>query len=328
MSPYITSAASISSLLHYLLLPEPQWNPHPWLTPIFTVFAVLQPALQTLLLAPAILLIRRKDRTPNGSFFEWTSHPDSSLDDLHDSRRLRLCDDGFPGMCAWRATDRRRAMDCCMRLIVAYLELGFPCPLPGRPIGPGDLLFIPRLLLMLAVLLGTYALLWSGRDRDKEWDWTHYAWAGAMTLAMLFSMQSTYRLQRAVRQEYVYRVALKTPSLFDSDPVVDGDALRYIATATRYNSTAFEGYRLVAAGNRQVSIPPPEMIFRSLPARSNYSSRKRAARTPKLSTCRIQRKHRRHWAKSDALDRRPRPRICARRSRKGKAHGAAFPPVR
>ena len=30
MPPYIPSAASISGLLHYLLLPEPQWNPHPW----------------------------------------------------------------------------------------------------------------------------------------------------------------------------------------------------------------------------------------------------------------------------------------------------------
>jgi hypothetical protein len=94
---------------------------------------------------------------------------------------------------------------------------------------------------MLAVLLGIYALLWSGRDDKEGWDWTHYAWAGFITLATLFSIQSTFHLQRGVRQEYAYRIALKTPSLFDVDPVVYG-------AGTRYIGSAFEGYRLVTEG--------------------------------------------------------------------------------
>ncbi len=40
MPPYVTSSASISSVLHYLFLTEPQWNPHPWHYSPFWVFAV------------------------------------------------------------------------------------------------------------------------------------------------------------------------------------------------------------------------------------------------------------------------------------------------
>lgn len=53
--PYNLAANSISALLHHLLLYEPELNPHPlWHAP--RVFAVVQPVLQNLLLAPFFLL--------------------------------------------------------------------------------------------------------------------------------------------------------------------------------------------------------------------------------------------------------------------------------
>jgi hypothetical protein len=241
MSPYVTSAASISTLLHYLFLNEPEWNPHPWHnSPL--VYSVLQPTLQMLLLAPAILLIRRKDRTPRRIILEWVGLLVASLAISTMPASYHFVLMVFPVCVLSALLIERRSVGWLIALLIGYLGIGFPMPSPNHAMGPAILLQVPRLPLMLAVVLGIYALLWSGRDNKGGWDWTHYAWAGIMTLATLFSIQSTFHLQRAVRQEYAYRIALKTPSLFDVDPVVYGAGTRYIASA-------FEGYRLVAEGN-------------------------------------------------------------------------------
>src|SRR6202050_1220553 len=72
LPPYVTASASISSVLHYLFLAEPQWNPQPWhSSPL--CYALLQPTLQVLALAPAVLLIRRHDRTPARILLEWSA---------------------------------------------------------------------------------------------------------------------------------------------------------------------------------------------------------------------------------------------------------------
>ena len=78
LPPYATASASISSVLHYLFLAEPQWNPHPWHnSPL--CYALLQPTLQMLALAPAVLLIRRSDRTPGRIALEWSALITASL---------------------------------------------------------------------------------------------------------------------------------------------------------------------------------------------------------------------------------------------------------
>ena len=240
-SPYVTSAASISTILHYLFLNEPEWNPHPWHnSPL--VYSVLQPALQMLMLAPAILLIRRKDRMPRRIILEWVGLLAASLAISTMPASYHFVLMVFPVCVLSALLIERRSVGWLIALLIAYLGIGFPMPSPNHVMGPAILLRVPRLPLMLAVLLGIYALLWSGRNDKEGQDWTHYAWAGFMTLATLFSIQSTFHLQRGVREEYAYRIALKTPSLFDVDPVVYG-------AGTRYIGSAFEGYRLVTEGD-------------------------------------------------------------------------------
>ena len=56
LPPYVLASGSLSSLLHRLFLYEPQWNPHPWLNAPLAA-AILGPLVQTLILAPAILLV-------------------------------------------------------------------------------------------------------------------------------------------------------------------------------------------------------------------------------------------------------------------------------
>jgi len=127
-------------------------------------------------------------------------------------------------------------------LLIAYLGIGLPMPSPNHQLGPTILLYIPRLPLMVAVLLGTYALLWSVGDGDSGRDWTKHAWAGLLAMAALFGIRSTFRMEQAVRQEYPNRVVLRTPSLSYIDPVIDDAGTHFIAETP-------EGYRLVSAGD-------------------------------------------------------------------------------
>lgn len=240
MPPYVPAAASISTLLHYLFLSEPEWNPHPWHnSPL--AYSVLLPALQMLLLAPAILLIRRKDQTPWRIVLEWAGLLTASLTISTIAASYNFVLMIFPACVLGALLIERGATGWLIALLTAYLGIGFPMPSPSHQMGPAVLLFIPRLPLMAAVLLGTYALLWSAGDRHVEWDWTKHAWMGLLATAALLAIRSTFRLEQAVRQEYPYRVVFRTPSLSYVDPVIDDDGTHYIAETRR-------GYRLVTAG--------------------------------------------------------------------------------
>ena len=241
MPPYIPSSASISSLLHYLLLPEPQWNPHPWLNSPM-LYAVLQPTLQMSLLAPAILLIRRNDRTSKQIILEWIALLTAALTISTIPASYNFVIMVFPVCALAVLMIQRKAYGLLISLIVAYLGIGFPTPAPGRQIGLAILFFTPRLFLMIAVLVGTYLLLWrSSGDRGVRSDWTHYAWTAFIVATVLFNVGSTLKRELAVRQEFAYRVPIETQSLSNGDPV-RADA------ATNYLEFSADGYHFVTAG--------------------------------------------------------------------------------
>lgn len=262
MPPYIPSAASISGLLHYLLLPEPQWNPHPWHnSPL--LYALLQPPLQMLLLAPAILSIRRHDRTPRRIVLEWTSLLTASLAISTIPASYNFVLMVFP-VCVLAALLIERGMNrWLLALIVAYLGIGFPMPAPGRPIGPAILLFTPRLFLMAAVLIGIYLFLWRNpRVQGAGADWSRYAWASFMVAAVLVNVHSTLLSEQTVRQEFAYRVPLETQFLLNGDPVAPGSATNYVAGSAN-------GYRLVTAGTANWVDPSPDDDLSFSPGREH-----------------------------------------------------------
>ncbi len=242
MEPYIPSSASISGLLHYLLLAEPQWNPHPWLnSPL--LYALLQPALQMVLLAPAILLIRRNDRAPEQILLEWIGLLTASLAVSTAPASYHFVLMVFPACVLAALLIKRGTNKWLLALIVAYLGIGFPMPTPGQPIGPAILFFAPRLFLMIAVLAGIYLLLWRNpRVQSSAVDWGHYAWACLMVTAVLLDVHSTFGREQAVRQEFAYRVPLKTHFLLNGEPVGTGSTANYVAGSA-------DGYRLVTTGN-------------------------------------------------------------------------------
>jgi hypothetical protein len=153
-------------------------------------------------------------------------------------------------------------------LLIAYIGIGFPVPSPSRMMGPAILLYVPRLPLMLALLAGIYLLLWRDRSLESstwEWpqyakdfsyhsrDWTHYAWAAAMTVAAILGVRSTLHLQRAVRQEFAYRLPPQTEAFLNASPASAGGQLRYAAFT-------MTGYHLVSGdelGNRNTAWIDP-----------------------------------------------------------------------
>ena len=242
MEPYIPSGASITGLLHYLLLAEPQWNPHPWHnSPL--LYALLQPALQMMLLAPAILLIRRNDRAPGRIILEWIGLLTASLAISTAPASYHFVLMVFP-VCALVALAVERGTNkWLIALIVAYLGIGFPMPAPGWLMGPAILFFAPRLFLMIAVLFGIYLLLWrTPRVQGTVAEWSDHAWASFMVLAALLGVHSTLLREQTVRQEFAYRVPLDTRFLLNGDPVEARSKTSYVAGSAN-------GYHLVTAGS-------------------------------------------------------------------------------
>ncbi len=249
LPPYATASASISSVLHYLFLAEPQWNPQPWHnSPL--CYALLQPTLQALALAPAILLIRMQDRTRPRILLEWSALLVASLAISTSPASYNFVLLALPVCVLAALLLQRKRYGWLGVLLIVYLGIGFPMSSPTSMVGPKILLYVPRLPLTLALLLGIYILLW--RDQwpgDSSWDWTHYAWTAAMAASLIFGVRSSLYLERAMRQEYAYRLPLQTQALLDANPGSHGTEVRYVAFTQ-------SGYHLVWQDQDAIWLDP------------------------------------------------------------------------
>jgi Glycosyltransferase family 87/WD40-like Beta Propeller Repeat len=237
LQPYAVSA-SITAVLHHLFLSEPQWNPHPWHESL-RCYAVLLPSLEMLALAPAILLIRRRGSTPDRILLEWSVLLTAALTTSTLAASYNFVVMAFPVCVLAAVLLRDKQHGWLVALLIVYLGIGAPMPTPHTQIGPAVLLYVPRLPLMFALLLGICVLLW--RDRavtDPWWDWTKYVWASAMALSVVFDVSSTFHRERAVRQEYAYRLSLHTQGYLNADAHPTEKGIRYIAFTSN-------GYHLI-----------------------------------------------------------------------------------
>jgi Glycosyltransferase family 87/WD40-like Beta Propeller Repeat len=237
LQPYVTSA-SISGVLHCLFLSEPQWNPHPWhSSPL--CYALLLPVTQIMFLAPAVLLIRKGDRTQSRILLEWSALLTAALTISTIPASYNFVLMVLPACVLASVLLQRKRYGWLAALIVAYLGIGFPMPSPHRSMGLALLLYVPRLPLMLGVLCGIYALLWRDRPAGTTArDWTRYAWVTVMIAAVILNTSSTLHLERAEREEYAYRLPLQTQGFLNSSPQSTG-------TGVRYSAFTLTGYHLV-----------------------------------------------------------------------------------
>ncbi|MGH9595341.1 MAG: glycosyltransferase 87 family protein, partial [Edaphobacter sp.] len=246
LGPY-TTTASISGILHCLFLSEPQWNPHPWhASP--AMYALLAPALQMLVLAPAILLIRKGDESQRQILLEWSALLTAALAISTIPASYNFVLMIFPVCVLSSILIRDGRYGWLSTLIIAYLGIGFPLPVPNGPLGLALLLYVPRLPLMMAVLFGTYELLWHHSSKGSaSRDWSRYAWAAVMVASVIFSMRSTLHLERAEREEYAYRLPLQEQGFLNS-------GAESIAGGVRYTAFALTGYRLITEMRNRVQI--------------------------------------------------------------------------
>ena len=248
LGTYMTTG-SIAGILHGLFLSEPQWNPHPWHSSPF-LYAMLAPLLQMLALAPAIFCIRKGDQSQQRILLEWSALLTVTLAISTIPASYNFVLMVFPVSVLSGILLREGRYGWLSALIVAYLGIGFPLPVPDRPFDLGLLLYFPRLPLMMAVLVGTYALLW--RDRPKGGaapDWSRYAWAAVMVASLVMSTRSTLELERGERDEYQYRMPLKAQGFLNAGPQTTADGVRYVA----FNPT---GYRLITEEQNRVQVDP------------------------------------------------------------------------
>ena len=238
-------AASISSILHCLFLAEPQWSPRPWHNSVLC-YALLAPMLQMLALAPAILLIRRGDRNKERILLEWSALLTACLAISTIPASYNFVLMAFPVCVLSAILLRQRRHGWFIALILAYLGIGLPLSVPTMPPGPALLLYLPRLPLMMAVLLGTYVLLWhDGQEGNPARDWSRYVWSAGMIATAILSTRSTLHLERAERQEYAYRLPLQAQGFLNSGPHSTAEGIRYAAFT-------FTGYHMITENEGRV----------------------------------------------------------------------------
>ncbi len=242
MPPYVTSA-SISGILHILFLQEPQWNPNPWHVSVLA-FSVLQPLLQMLLFAPAVLLIRRQDMAPRRIMLEWSALLTATLAISTVPASYNFVLMVLPVSALSVILLERKQYAWLAALLVAYIGIGIPTPSPLNVTGLTILLYTPRLTLMIAVLIGHYALLWlEPAPRAILRDWSRTVWAAAMTIAVAFAAQSTFARELAMRQEYAYRLPLAQQGYLNATPQFDAGNVDYI-------EFTLDGYHLTSGTGR------------------------------------------------------------------------------
>lgn len=251
MPPYTVSSASFSSLLHRLFLFEPQWNPHPWHTSPLA-FALLLPVLQMATLAPAILLIEKENRTTTRALLECSALLTASLAISTIPASYNFVLMTIPACVAIAALLRQKRYGWLVTVIVAYLGIGLPVPHPHGISGLGVLLYMPRLPLMLAMLFAIYRLLWHDSSIERyTQDWSRFVWGAAMLASVLWSISTTFHMERAEQQELAYRVPLQMQGLLNASPQPVGIGIRYAAFT-------FNGYQLVTQNSTSTSLNPAE----------------------------------------------------------------------
>jgi hypothetical protein len=254
MPPYFT-AASFSGVLHSLFLSEPRWNPIPWHdSPL--CYALLLPTLQMLALAPAVLLVRREDKTQRRIMLEWSAFITASLAISTIPASYNFVLMALPVCVLTALFIQRKSYRWLAVLIAVYFGIGFPVAVPQKPLGLAILLYIPRLPLILALLLGIYLILWrEPAVAPTPRLWPSRLWAVAMAASVVFSAFSTFYLQRSVRQEYAYRLPIRDEGFLNAgarSSVVGGQStIRYIAFV-------MDGYRLIREQQNTITADPIE----------------------------------------------------------------------
>lgn len=239
LPPYVTNA-SISGILHVLFLPEPQWNPRPWLSSV-PVFSILLPVVSMLVLAPAILLIQKHEKSERSTLLEWSALLTAALAVSTIPASYNFVLMALPVCVVGSLLLEQKRYAWLAALLIAYIGIGFPVRAPAHAEGLAVFIYTPRLPATLVVLGGIYAMLWAEHKVSlRSRDWTRAAWAAGLIVWAAAGIHSTWIREAGMRREFAYRLPVEPQGYLNASAQSDGQELRYV-------SFSLGGYHLMSA---------------------------------------------------------------------------------
>jgi hypothetical protein len=250
MPPYVTSA-SLSGILHILFLSEPAWNPRPWHSSV-AAFSILFPVVSMLLLAPAILLIRREDNSPRRILLEWSALLTAALVVSTFPASYNFVLMAFPACVLWALLLEKKQYAWLAALLIAYIGIGigWPFSIPAQIKGLAIFIYTPRLPILIVLLAAIYAMLRTkGGAGARSGDWTRFAWAAVMIVSVAANIRSAWVRENGVRKEFAYRLPIAQQDFINAHPQSEAGELRYV-------SFSLDGYHLVTAKATGYTVDP------------------------------------------------------------------------
>ncbi|WP_260738650.1 glycosyltransferase 87 family protein [Tunturiibacter lichenicola] len=227
MNPYDISSASVATLLHRLFVYEPQWNPSP---PIHApwMFAILLPLVQTLLFAPALLLVKPNSMDARRLHLEWSGVLIGSLaiSTLPAGYHFTLLI--LPVCLMWSSTRERAGWIGTAVLLFLFVAIGYPGWKALGSISHLVLLSVPRLYVVLALCIFSYWLL-AVEERGSRWDRDALLWTGAFAMMMLLNIALGLRHQHGLYADYAWRIPIADQVLQADNPIAQNNTVLFTA---------------------------------------------------------------------------------------------------
>ncbi len=231
LAPYALKIASLSSLLHRLFIYEPQLNPHPAINAAW-LFAILQPLLQWLIMAPALLLAIPHEKSPRRVRLEWAAILLASLAISTSPQSYLFTLLILPACLIFEALESKSAYRSMILLVLLYMAVGYLSGSEHALDGWRVLLGVPRLYaVLLASVLVCLLLIRSypAQSSKRGFGLDRYAWAVALGAVVAAGMVGNLRRQRGLYDDYQWRIAMPQEAYMAIHPTVQGDAVVLIA---------------------------------------------------------------------------------------------------
>lgn len=248
MDPYNLSAESLSSLLHRLLLFEPQWNAHP-VTHSPLLFSLLHPLLQVLIFAPAVLLAVPEDFHPRRIQLEWSAFLIAilTISTLPASYHFTILI--LPVALIANELIEEHDVGCLLPLTLLYLGACFPAWPHGAEDGWRALFAVPRLYCLVLLCALSYVVLKRQHSRAAMRD--KRIWAAVFATGLVLSIGSSYVHQTKIYAGYTTRLPLTAGILLATNPVAHGDSVLFTAMLA-------DGYHTAVINDGGIRVSPSD----------------------------------------------------------------------
>jgi hypothetical protein len=227
LDPYNLQAASLSSLLHKLFIYEPQLNQHPafnapWL------FATLHPLLQTMLMAPALLLTAPNESCPRRVQLEWAAILLASLAISTSPASYLFTLLILPVCLIWEVLREEKSKWRVAILLPLYVIAGFVGGTNNGAEGWIALLMVPRLYAM-ALLCGFSYVVLVKQESSNNARRDRLAWSLALIAILTLGIAFNLRHQQGLYADYRERIPISKEVFMAVHPTVEEDQVLFVA---------------------------------------------------------------------------------------------------